>query len=161
KINGWSPLAAMVLGPAGTDFKVEPLSDPNLEISPTSGKTPALLKIGTRPSPNSGPSRVAHLDCRIQIGNSSQKLSGTLMFATWTTRFFEWTKDVDPRESEDNWKKIIGGQAICSEHGPSLDYIWNGSGPKAVHESGESRIVSDHFAMVAQTEINLPKGNWT
>lgn len=178
RVIGWSPLTAKVLGPPGTTFEIEPLSDSSLQVTPPRGRTPGTIVISTPPPPNTGPSRAANFATQVRVGDVKLPLSGTLLFATWTTRFYEWTDETDPRKGDDNWKKIIAGEAFRVDHDPSLDYTWGGGGPAAIDEADENasaakgdaqdaarsqsepRTVRDRFAVVARTHMNLPAGKW-
>jgi parallel beta-helix repeat protein len=165
KITGWSPVTAMILGPPGTEFAINPLSDPNLDITPSSGKTPARITISARPSSKSLPFGLCEFNTSVKIGDAMRELSGTLLHATWITRFYEWTKEIDPRGPDENWEKIISRLPFHEEHSPSLDYVWYSAGPSVSNEMIQGgttpRVVRDHFAVVAITLMRLPRGKWT
>ncbi len=178
RLAGWSPLTAKVFGPPGSEFEVEPPADSSLQVSPSRGRTPGTITISTLPPPHTGPSRAANFATNVQIGGAKLPLSGTLLFATWTTRFYEWTDETDPRKGDAAWEKLIAGKPFRGEHGPSLEYTWGGGGPTAIYEAvenaraakgdaqdaarsiSEPRIVRDRFALVARTQMNLPAGKW-
>lgn len=71
----------------------------------------------------------------------------------WTVRFFGYDgKTQDPREHPDAYQAVIAGTPLRTDHHQELNLAWGGS-PGA-------GVPNDHFATVAETEVQVPAGTY-
>ena len=70
---------------------------------------------------------------------------------------------VDPREDLAAWRKLADGPDAQSAIVPRIDFPFGMGGPRdlklseAVSRNGPG---GDHFGLIAQTSLKLPKGRW-
>ncbi|MFZ4573278.1 MAG: NosD domain-containing protein [Phycisphaerales bacterium] len=90
--------------------------------------------------------------------------TGVMTRAVWRAKFFEWKKDVDPRERLEDWR-LLADAASAVELG-SLRLPFGHGGPRAcamaIADEQRSRLPEpgDHFGMIATTRLRLPAGDW-
>ena len=106
-------------------------------------------------------SGVASYRVRVMADGFAKELSGTIIAADWRVRVFPWK--VDPREDLAAWRKLAEGPDAQSAVVPRIDFPFGMGGPRALKLS--DAITSkgpdkDHFGLVAQTSLKLPKGRW-
>jgi len=129
-------------------FKVQPRSG-NVVVTPVHGTMPALVEI--RPRGDAHGYVPFNVDIKTSV--SVYRFNGGLIHATWQIAYYTWTDDTDPRDSLDNWQRIIAGEPFHQQTANGIDFTWGASGPT---QTGPR----DHFALVATTAIDLPAGRW-
>jgi len=77
--------------------------------------------------------------------------SGVLLRARWRVRFWHWEKD--PREDEDAFAELLDAEPVEERTVATLHFPWRGGGPGG-------KVRADRFATVAETEIDLPEGEY-
>lgn len=81
--------------------------------------------------------------------------------AGWRVRFFPWK--VDPREDLAAWRQLADGAEAHAVVVPKIDFPFGMGGPRdlklseAITRSGPG---GNHFGLIAQTSLKLPKGRW-
>ncbi len=106
-------------------------------------------------------SGVASYRVRVVAGGFEKELSGTIIAAEWQVRFFPWK--VDPREDLVTWRKLAEGPEAQHAVVSKIDFPFGMGGPRdlklsdAINRSGPG---GNHFGLVAQTTLRLPKGRW-
>lgn len=98
---------------------------------------------------------------KITSGDFHQEISGTMLAAEWDATFFKWTKDVDPREKLEPWRKLADGGVKVKLSSLLLRYGMGGPGD--LHLSKEvdaANLGRDYFGMIAKGKLRLPKGKW-
>ncbi|HVP11562.1 MAG TPA: right-handed parallel beta-helix repeat-containing protein [Phycisphaerae bacterium] len=99
----------------------------------------------------------------VTAGHYRNSLKGVLMGATWNVTFFNWTKDVDPRENLDGWRQLARGEKAVSVKTSQLMFRFGMGGPSSLKLSPDltgAKIGPDYFGMIAETRLPLPKGKW-
>ncbi|GMU37942.1 MAG: right-handed parallel beta-helix repeat-containing protein [Phycisphaerae bacterium] len=142
-----------VLGPKGA-FRVQGVSG-DVKATPSEGTLPGRIAIEA--------AREGFVPFKVSVevktgedAGTTLTASGSLLNAKWTVSFFRWDPASDPRDSEDNWKKIVAQPPVETQALAGLDFKWHGG---AVSE----KVGQDHFATVARTTIELPaspSGKW-
>jgi len=111
----------------------------------------------------SGPAGVMPFALRLRAGAWERELSGTLVSAQWDCVFFPWSKETDPREKLEAWRRLAEMPEAVRASAGALDFGYGWGGPRdqklgsGVQERGPER---DHFGMIARTNFKLPKGKW-
>lgn len=106
-------------------------------------------------------SGVASYRVRIGADGFAKELSGTIIAAEWRVRLFPWK--VDPREDLAAWRKLADGPEARTAVVSRIDFPFGMGGPRdlklseAVNRNGPG---GDHFGLIAQTSLMLPKGRW-
>ena len=106
-------------------------------------------------------SGVASYRVRVASDGFAKELSGTIVAARWRVSVFPWK--IDPREDLDAWRKIAGGPDVQSAVVSKIDFPFGMGGPRdlkmseAITRSGPG---GNHFGLIAQTSLKLPKGRW-
>jgi hypothetical protein len=99
----------------------------------------------------------------VGAGKFVRKITGTLTSVTWDATFFRWTKEVDPREDLDGWRKLARGDTAVSVKAKQLTFKYGGGGPSQQNLSEELKAANlggDYFGMIAKTRLPLPEGKW-
>jgi hypothetical protein len=100
---------------------------------------------------------------RVQAGNWRQDVRGVLISTTWDVAFFKWTKDTDPRENLEAWRKLSRGQTAVRGKVTELQFPYGWSGPSEQRLSNAitaAKLKGDYFGMIARTQLPLPAGTW-
>ncbi len=141
--------------PVGSTPKISAnIEGVNAKITPPEsgeGWRPWLLTISPR-----GDEPVTSYNGTVQIGNNwSRPISGRFISTTWTAKCWAWQND--PLVDLDAWR----AEAVAIEPATldGLDLPFASAGPSRVSDK-LSVSDRDKFAIIAQTEINLPKGTW-
>ncbi len=106
-------------------------------------------------------SGVASYRVRIVAEGFEKEVSGTIIAAEWRVRFFPWK--VDPREDLAAWRKLADGPEAQAVVVPKIDFPFGMGGPRdlklsdAITRSGPG---GNHFGLIAQASLKLPKGRW-
>jgi parallel beta-helix repeat protein len=106
-------------------------------------------------------SGVARYRVRLVADGFEKELTGTIVAAAWSVRMFPWK--VDPRENLVEWRKLAEGPDARSAMVPRLDFPFGMGGPRdlkiseSITRDGPG---GDHFGLIAQTALKLPKGRW-
>jgi len=106
-------------------------------------------------------SGVASYRVRISAAGFEKEVSGTIIAAEWRVRFFPWK--IDPREDLAAWRKLADGPDAQAAVVPKIDFPFGMGGPRdlkiseAVTRSGPG---GNHFGVMAQASLKLPKGRW-
>lgn len=106
-------------------------------------------------------SGVAGYRVRLVADGFEKEVSGTIIAAEWRVRFFPWK--VDPREDLAAWRKLADGEEAKEVRLPRIDFPFGMGGPRdlklsdAISRSGPG---GNHFGLIAQTSLKLPKGRW-
>ncbi len=85
------------------------------------------------------------------VGETELSAAGTLMSATWKVRHWQWEKD--PREDADAFKALLETEPLRTRRVRRLDFRFGSQGPGG-------GVSADRFATVAETEIELPAGEF-
>jgi len=99
----------------------------------------------------------------VSAGDYKEDISGTLIDAMWDVAFFKWTKDVDPREDLEGWRKLAHGDTAVSVRAEHLTFKYGYGGPSDLEISDRvtaARLGGDYFGMIAKTALRMPKGRW-
>jgi nitrous oxidase accessory protein NosD len=136
-----------VLG-AGTEFRVSSVG-PGFVAEPAAGKAPATIRVA-RAKGGEGTS-VAPFELKVRVGDKDLVAAGTILSATWSVRWFAWTKD--PREDPEAWKALVSAAPVDTATAAGLDYAWGGGAPT-------KKTPADRFGTVAETTLTLPAGTW-
>ncbi len=119
---------------------------PNVVVEPRRGQAPAIVTV----RPAEGVTDSLHYTLGIRVDGKLLPISsGLILLADWDVKFYEWTPDLDPRESDENWQRIIAAPPIHTDRPASIDYIWYHRGPAP-------GLATDRFAAVATATIKLP-----
>lgn len=98
---------------------------------------------------------------RIKGGEYQQEIRDTLMAVRWDATFFTWTKETDPREKLEAWRKLAGGEAAVRVPLEELTLKYAMGGPGNLKISDRLKgLGSDNFGLIATTKLLLPKGKW-
>lgn len=106
---------------------------------------------------------VATYRIAVAQGSYKQDLQGTIVNARWDVTVFPWTKEVDPREHLDAWRKLADAPGSMHASTGQLTLRYGGGGPSQIGLSGEitaANMPGDHFGTVARASLPLPKGRW-
>lgn len=154
--SGEAAMTFRVLG-AGIPFRVS--VEPGFVAEPASGTAPAVVRVRHHGTPTSSvvPWRVAveidgsnpQLDFGVDSGHTTFTRVGTLVFAKWNVKWWEW--QIDPRNDADVWQKLLATEPLDSTTTDELAFDWHGSAPSP-------KVPADHFATVAETTLTLPAG---
>lgn len=141
--RGGREVTFQVLGPSGR-YSLSRVGG-DVKIGPISGPLPATIQV-------TAPRKGFHT-FEVELEADGKKLSatGTLFWADWDVRFFQWEKD--PREDAAAWKELIGGTPIDRRSLESIDFKWGGG------RLGKD-LPADKFGTVATTSVQLPKGRY-
>ena len=155
-----TPLKLRVLGPAG-EWKLRSVRGASVE--PTAGRVPGVITV----SPAAG----RNLDYDVQLtytGIAVTSLRGSsvpagspytfgysrfFVAADWNVRYFTFDETSRPDKSPDAFARVLAGAPAKSDHRDKLDYMSGG----AIAEG----VPRDRVAIVAETEIDIPPGNYT
>lgn len=128
------------------------------QIVTTNTGSPALDAMRLHLSARSG---VASYRVRLVADGFEKELAGTIVSAAWSVKMFPWK--VDPRENLVEWRKLAEGPDARSAMVTKLDFPFGMGGPRdlkiseAITRDGPG---GDHFGLIAQTTVKLPKGRW-
>jgi hypothetical protein len=106
-------------------------------------------------------SGVASYRVRVAANGFEKELGGTIIAAEWRVRVFPWK--VDPREDLAAWRKLADGPDAQVAIVSRIDFPFGMGGPRdlklseAINRGGPG---GDHFGLLAQTSLKLPKGRW-
>jgi hypothetical protein len=106
-------------------------------------------------------SGVASYRVRLVADGFEKELAGTIVAAAWSVKMFPWK--VDPRENLAEWRKLADGPDARSAVVPKLDFPFGMGGPrdlKIAESITREGPGGDHFGLIAQTALKLPKGRW-
>lgn len=110
-----------------------------------------------------GKSGVHPFAIHVSAGDFEKVVDGTLISATWDATFFKWTKDVDPREDLEGWRKLADGKTAVSAKADQLTfkYAWGGPSEQDLSEElSAAKLGGDYFGMIAETKLPLLAGKW-
>lgn len=138
--------AVVQLAGIGQPFEVTK-TEGGVKAFPMNGQLPARLTI------EANDEGLHRFNVEIRLGNATQRVTGTLTKADWKTTFYYWSPDMDPRNGDDAWNRVIEGKPIAERTVPSIDFIWGGKGPV------EGKF-PDHFATVATASMKLSAGEY-
>ena len=107
------------------------------------------------------PGLVIPYELNVLVADATQPIraKGTLLAAEWNATFFAWT--IDPRADLDGWRRegALGDHATLQEI--NLRYEHGGPSQFAISEDLRSAgLPSDHFGMIARTEVEMPAGRY-
>ena len=91
----------------------------------------------------------------------AREIAGSIMLARWDVAFFPST--VDPLENLEKWRALAAGMETVHLTMSQLDFPFGMGGPMNLKLSPEMSARgpgSDHFGMIAHTQIPLPVGRW-
>lgn len=98
---------------------------------------------------------------RIRAGDFQQEFRQTLLAMQWDATFFTWTKEVDPRENLEAWRKLASGPAAITTKLDHLVLKYAMGGPANLKISDKLKgFAGDYFGCVARTRLPLGKGKW-
>lgn len=106
-------------------------------------------------------SGVASYRVRLVADGFEKEVSGMIIATEWRVKFFPWK--VDPREDLAAWRKLADGSEAQAVVVPKIDFPFGMGGPRdlklsdAINHSGPE---GNHFGLIAQTSLKLPKGRW-
>ncbi len=106
-------------------------------------------------------SGVASYRVRVAADGFEKEVSGLIIAAEWRVKFFPWK--VDPREDLAAWRKLADGPEAKSVTVPRIDFPFGMGGPRDLKLSdtlSRSGPEGNHFGLIAQTSLKLPKGRW-
>jgi hypothetical protein len=121
-----------------------------------SGSNQDAWQLVLRADPGVTPYRV-----RLHGAEHGRVLAGTLVVAEWSVTVFPWT--IDPREDLEGWRGEAKGAGAMRATVGALDFPYGWGGPRDQEMSDEIRQqgpASDHFGMIARTNLRLPAGRW-
>jgi hypothetical protein len=98
---------------------------------------------------------------RVEADGFVKELSGTIIAAEWRVRVFPW--QLDPREDLAGWRLLADGPDAQVAVVPRIDFPFGMGGPRDLKLSEAIRRHGpggDHFGLIAQTSLKLPKGRW-
>jgi len=99
----------------------------------------------------------------VVAGDYRRSIKGTLVDASWKVTFFNWPKETDPREQLEDWRKLAQGESAVSLETGLPAFRFGMGGPSSLKLSPEltkAKIGPDHFGMIAEAKLPLPKGRW-
>ena len=146
EVSGTASATIQLLGPVGTPFEITNIVG-DVSVTPAKGKLPAMASVRAN-APGIHPFAIDFL-----AGKTSLHAVGTLMSLDWHVAFYHWSPDEDPREGEENWKRITSRPPLETRQTQGLDFTWAGGAPS-------DKVPSDHFATVATATLDLPAGRW-
>ncbi|MFH1108292.1 MAG: right-handed parallel beta-helix repeat-containing protein [Planctomycetota bacterium] len=146
RIAGGSTAKLNLLGPAGSTFQTDKIAG-DATVDPQTGSLPARITL------QAARDGLAEIDVDFLVGGQRLSARGVLLRSNWRVSFYSWSTDEDPRNGEEYWKKIIAGRPLESVTTTAVDFVWGSRGPAG-------KVPADHFAAVATTNLNLPKGRW-
>lgn len=146
RIVGGSTAKLNLLGPAGSTFGTEKITG-DIGVEPRAGSLPAQLVVSAL--------RDGVTDFSVDFLAGSRRLSasGTLLRCEWRVSYFSWSTDEDPRQGDENWRRITSREPLDSTTTSGIDFAWG-------YHSPTSKVPADHFATVATTRVTLPSGRW-
>jgi hypothetical protein len=147
----WEEGEIRVLGP-DAPFRIANVTG-GVEVSPTEGMLPAVLKIT---SPDRG-LKTFTFEIELPERKETLKADGLLLFAEWDVAFYRWP-GAGPMKPPADWPAVLASDPLERRKLPKIDFPWGGGGP-ADGVPG-STVPSDHFATVATTELELPAGQY-
>ena len=106
-------------------------------------------------------SGVASYRVRISADGFEKEVSGTIIAAEWNVKFFPWK--VDPREDLAAWRNLAESAEAKAVLVPKIDFPFGMGGPRDLKLSDEMNRAGpggNHFGLIAQTSLKLPKGRW-
>jgi hypothetical protein len=106
-------------------------------------------------------SGVASYRVRIAADGFEKEVSGLIIAAEWRVKFFPWK--VDPREDLAAWRKLAESAEAKAVSVPRIDFPFGMGGPRDLKLSdalSRSGPEGNHFGLIAQTSLKLPKGRW-
>ena len=98
---------------------------------------------------------------KISAGDFQKEIQGTIIAVRWQVKFFPWK--VDPRENLPAWRELANTPDAVAVTASALDFPFGFGGPRDLKLSEELRKRgpgSDHFGLIARTDLKLPKGRW-
>jgi len=146
------PFTANLLGTPGMTFNVLSGIDPHFQAIPLVGHAPSKITIAPRKADNAPPPGVYQFDLDVRIGKVTHRLPCVAFVAPWNVKYFKWDQSQDPLANEENWKKIIATAPKKTEQRDNLDLPFGSGGP--------TPEIREHFALTAETRLNLPPGKW-
>jgi parallel beta-helix repeat protein len=146
RIAGGSTAKLNLLGPAGSTFQTDKIAG-DVTVDPQTGSLPARI---TLLAARDG---LAEIGVDFLVGGQRLSARGVLLRSNWRVSLYSWSTDEDPRSGDESWKKIIAGRPLESVTTTAVDFVWGSRGPTP-------KVPADHFAVVATTKVNLPKGRW-
>ncbi len=99
----------------------------------------------------------------VETRGFQKEITGTLISTTWDATFFRWSKEVDPRDDLEGWRKLASGNEAVSATAKQLTfkYAWGGpSEQKLSEELTTAKLGGDYFGVIARTKLPLPAGKW-
>ncbi len=92
-----------------------------------------------------------------------RRWKGTVVSAAWDVVVFPWTKETDPRENLDAWRRAADGPDAVRARLSALDCRFASRGPRDLkwsEEVSKRGPGSDHFGLRATARVAFPAGDW-
>ncbi|MEZ6163900.1 MAG: NosD domain-containing protein [Phycisphaerales bacterium] len=146
-----------IYAPVGEDLGVHvEMLNPNVEVildtpEDRQGSKPWLLTIVANPEVP-----IDQYEAIVRVGDDwSRPIAGRFISTTWNARCWSWEND--PLVDLEAWRAEAEGVQVTGVDQLDLPFGYNG--PSRVNHA---MTVSDRdkFAIIAETEIKLPKGTW-
>lgn len=100
---------------------------------------------------------------RLKGPGYEREFAGKSLTAEWSARFFSWDKTTDPRERLPEWRKLAESPGAIAVRLAVLDCPFGMQGPGSLGisaDAGQKWPGSEHFGMIARSQIALPAGRW-
>lgn len=100
---------------------------------------------------------------KFSAGGFAKELRGTLLTLSWDVTFFKWTKETDPREKPEDWRRLAEDETAAKAQTAQLTFKYGGGGPSDLKLSDaltKAQLGADYFGMIAVTKVSLAKGQW-
>jgi len=144
RVSAFGEARIFVLG-HGIPFRIKDV-DGQVAISPSEGTAPATLVVTPMKS------GLASFRIEVTAGDVTLTASGTVVRARWNVSFYGWNR-VGPGLPPADWTAVLAHDPLRTLETDRLDFRWGGEGPA-------EGLPADHFATVAETEIELPAGTF-
>jgi len=120
--------------------------DVTVQFQMESGRDPRILVKAKEGAPGFLPFRFV-----LVAGGTEIVGTGILLRTKWRVRFWHW--ETDPREDAEAFAALLETDPTEERTVGTLDFPWQGGGPGG-------KVRADRFATVAETEIDLPEGEY-
>ncbi len=139
-VRGGREATFRVLAPGGQYRVTNVVGD--FDVTPMSGSLPAELRV------TSGWKGLLPFALTVEAAGRKLEVTGTLLSTTWAVKHYKWDPSLDPRESAENWQKIISAEPIETKEVDQIDFPWRGGAPSA-------QVPADRFATVAEATVQV------
>jgi hypothetical protein len=146
RITGRPTATFRILGLAKLPRLKETEGEVAVRFQMESGRDPEIVVTAKEGAPAYVPFRFV-----LDAGGAEIPGSGILLRATWRVRFWHW--ETDPREDADAFAGLLATKPVEERTVGTLSFPWQGAGPGG-------KVRADRFATVAETEIDLPGGEY-